>query len=134
MESLNAAPRWTKTFTDLIVWQKSTELVTKIYKISAAFPRTELLGLSVQMRRASVSIPSNIAEGYGRKSKTEFIRFCQISMGSLFEVHTQIIIAKNLGYLTVLDFENLTDDLLEIERLLSSFIDSLRKQRTGKAI
>jgi four helix bundle protein len=132
MESRKTSERWTKTFMDLIVWQKATELVTEIYKFSASFPRMELLGLSAQLRRASVSIPSNIAEGYGRKSKSDFVRFCQISMGSLFEVQTQVTIAKNLGYLTVPVHNELIDDLKEIERLLSSFIESLNRQKVMK--
>ena len=83
-----------KTFRDLIVWQKSIDLVTNIYKVTTIFPNEELYGLTSQIRRAAVSIPSNIAEGYGRKATNEFVRFLQISMGSLFELKTQIEISQ----------------------------------------
>ena len=124
---MNTSDRWAKTYMELQIWKKAIELVTKIYKISALFPKTETMGLASQIRRASVSIPSNIAEGYGRKSKADFARFCQIAMGSLFEVQTQVTISYNLGYASEAVFQSIFADSREIERMLSSFIDKLKR-------
>lgn len=88
----------TKSFKDLIVWQKSYKLVLEIYKIAKDFPRSENYGLSQQIRRAAVSIPSNIAEGYGRKHKTEYNQFLSIAYGSLLELETQYLLAIDLKY------------------------------------
>lgn len=88
----------TKNYKDLIVWQKSYRLVLEIYKITKDFPKTETYGLSVQMRRAAVSIPSNIAEGYGRKHKAEYEQFLAIAYGSLMELETQYLLAIDLKY------------------------------------
>ena len=90
----------TKSFRDLIVWQKSYKLVLEIYKITKGFPKTEIYGLSQQMRKASVSIPSNIAEGYGRKHKAEYEQFLSIAYGSLLEVETQYLLAADLRYIS----------------------------------
>ena len=87
----------TKSFKDLIVWQKSYKLVLEIYKTTRAFPKSEDYGLSQQLRRAAVSIPSNIAEGYGRKHKAEYNQFLSIAYGSLLELETQILLAKDLN-------------------------------------
>ena len=84
---------------DLEVWQKAMQLVTDVYLVTQAFPREELYGLSSQLRRAAVSVPSNIAEGCGRSSKKEFSQFLCHARGSLLEVETQLEIAQNLGYL-----------------------------------
>ncbi|MEN6386974.1 MAG: four helix bundle protein [Phycisphaerales bacterium] len=89
----------TRSFKDLIVWQKSYKLVLEIYKITTAFPKCEIYGLSQQMRRASVSIPSNIAEGYGRKHSSEYKQFLSIAYGSLLELETQFLLAGDLKYL-----------------------------------
>lgn len=83
-----------KSYKELIVWQKSMVLVSDIYKVSASFPDSEKFGLTSQMRRASVSIPSNIAEGWGRLSRKNYIQFLRISRGSLFELETQLLITK----------------------------------------
>ena len=90
----------TKSFKDLVVWQKSYKLVLEIYKVTKGFPKTEIYGLSQQMRRASVSIPSNIAEGYGRKHKAEYEQFLSIAYGSLLEVETQYLLAVDLRYVS----------------------------------
>ncbi|MBN2179339.1 MAG: four helix bundle protein [Deltaproteobacteria bacterium] len=89
-----------KTYRDLIVWQKSVHFVTVIYQITKTFPKDEAFGLISQMRRCSVSIPSNIAEGYGRRSKNDYVRFLQIAMGAVLELQTQLEISRNLKYLT----------------------------------
>ena len=89
----------TKSFKDLIVWQKAYKLVLEIYKITKDFPKSENYGLSQQMRRAAVSTPSNIAEGYGRKHKAEYNQFLSIAYGSLLELETQYMLAVDLGYI-----------------------------------
>ena len=114
-----------KTYRDLIVWQKAMVLVTEIYKVSKSFPRREDYGLTSQLRRCAVSIPSNIAEGYGRNSRNEYIRFLQIASGSLYELQTQLEIAANLGYLKKDEFELLYESTREVERMLSVLIRRL---------
>ncbi len=114
------------TIRDIKVWQKSVNFVTKLYRSTQHFPQEELYGLTSQMRRSAVSIPSNIAEGFGRKSTNELKRFLQISMGSLFELQTQLEISKNLGYLSSEKFDELYNDLREIEIMLTSFINSIK--------
>ncbi len=100
----------TKSFRDLIVWQKSYKLVLEIYKITESFPKTETFGLSQQIRKAAVSIPSNIAEGYGRKHKKEYNQFLSIAYGSLLEVETQYSLAADLKYVKKCE---LTETLLK---------------------
>ncbi len=116
-----------KTYRNLIVWQKAMILVTEIYKATQSFPRREDYGLTSQARRCAVSIPSNIAEGYGRHSRNEYVRFLQIASGSLYELQTQLEIAFNLGYLKRDDFERLFEMTREIERMLSSLIKRLNE-------
>ncbi len=101
-------------------------LVNNIYLETAKFPKEEIYGLTSQIRRASVSIPSNIAEGYGRESKKEYIRFLNISISSLFEVQTQLEIGKNLSFLKENNFNSLYEDTREIERMLSSYIRKIK--------
>jgi four helix bundle protein len=88
-----------KSYKDLFIWQKSMVLVTGIYTITKTFPASEIYGLTSQLRRSAVSIPSNIAEGYGRNSTNDYKRFLQMAVGSLYELQTQIEIAFNLKYL-----------------------------------
>lgn len=116
------------TFRNLLVWQKSMELVTKMYSSTQKFPKEELFGLTSQIRRSAVSIPSNIAEGYGRDSNKEYLRFLNISIGSLFELQTQIEIAKNIMYLNEKDFNDLYENSREIERMLVSFIKKIKER------
>lgn len=113
-------------FRKILVWQKSIFLVTKIYKATSNFPKEEMFGLTSQIRRSSVSIPSNIAEGAGRESTKDFLRFLYISMGSIFEMQTQLEIAKNITYIKEEEFNNLYEDSREIERMLVSFIKKLK--------
>ncbi|AXT50738.1 four helix bundle protein [Aquimarina sp. BL5] len=114
------------TYRDLKIWQKSMTLVNNIYLETTKFPKEEIYGLTSQIRRASVSIPSNIAEGYGRQSKKEYIRFLNIAISSLFEVQTQLEIGKNLSFLKENNFNSLYEDTREIERMLSSFIRKIK--------
>jgi len=111
-----------RNYRDLVVWQKSMVLVTKVYSITRLLPKEELYGLVSQIRRSAVSIPSNIAEGYGRYSTNDYIRFLQIAIGSLYELQTQLEICLNLGYLSKDTFEKIYEQSREIERMLSSLI------------
>lgn len=125
MEVINNRHSGTKkmrNYRDLIVWQKSMALVTEVYSVTRLFPKEELYGLVSQIRRSAVSIPSNIAEGYGRYSTNDYIRFLQIAIGSLYEFQTQLEIGLNLGYLSKDIFEKVYGQSREIERMLSSLI------------
>ena len=102
--------------------------VTEIYKASKSFPQEENFGLTSQIRRSSISIPSNISEGYGREGLNDYLRFLNIAMSSLFELQTQIEIAYNLEYIKKDEFEKLYEMSREIERMLSSFIRSLKSK------
>ncbi|WP_029272782.1 four helix bundle protein [Flavobacterium sp. KJJ] len=113
-------------FRKILVWQKSITLVTKIYKATSTFPKEEMFGLTSQIRRSSVSIPSNIAEGSGRESNKDFLRFLYISLGSIFEMQTQLEIAKNIIYIKEEEFNLLYEDSREIERMLASLIRKLK--------
>ena len=117
-----------QSFRDLVVWQKSVDLVTEIYRLSKKFPKDEVFGLTSQIRRAAVSIPSNIAEGRGKSSKGEFQQFLHHSRGSLAEVETQIIIAQNLGYLNAAETEPVMKIIAEVGRLLNGLLTSLKKK------
>ena len=113
-------------FRKLLIWQKSMALITKIYFSTNKFPKEEVFGLTSQIRRSSISIPSNIAEGSGRESDKDFLRFLNISIGSLFEMQTQLEIAKNITYLKEEEFNNLYEDSREVERMLVSFIKKIK--------
>lgn len=97
-------------------------LVTEVYQLTEPFPRTEIYGLTSQIRRCAVSIPSNIAEGYGRTGNKDYLKFLNIAVGSLFEVQTQLEIAYNLKYINEPNFNKIFEDTRELERMLSSFI------------
>lgn len=96
-------------YRDLKVWQESIELVSDIYKLSQKFPKQEVFGLSSQLQRAAVSVPSNIAEGHARKTNKEFRRFLSISLGSLAELETQLVIAGKLDYLPSCEVDSISD-------------------------
>ncbi len=102
-------------------------LVTQTYNATKLFPKEEIFGLTSQIKRCAVSIPSNIAEGYGRKSNPEFIRFVNIASGSLFELQTQIEIALNVGLLNEVDFKNLYENTRELEIMIVSFQKKLKE-------
>ena len=111
---------------DLKVWQKGIELVKSIYEITQLFPSNEQLGLVSQMRRAAVSIPSNIAEGCGRNSDKELIHFLYIALGSASELETQIIISQELSFLQPEKSEQMQSLIFEIIKMTSSLIKSIR--------
>jgi four helix bundle protein len=111
-------------YKNLLVWQKSIALVTQVYLVTRSFPREELYGLTSQVRRSAVSVPSKIAEGQARLTPGEFRPFLGIARGSLAELETQLIIAENLGYLT--ESGPLFEQLVEVGRMLSGLLASLR--------
>jgi len=111
---------------DLKVWQKGIELVKSIYEITQSFPSNEQFGLVSQMRRAAVSIPSNIAEGCGRNSDKELIHFLYIALGSASELETQIIISQELSFLQPEKSEQMQSLIFEIIKMTSSLIKSIR--------
>lgn len=116
------------TFRDLLVWQKSMKLVTELYRVTSHFPQDEKYGLTSQIRRCSVSIPSNIAEGFGRRSTKEYVRFLNVAIGSLFELQTQLEIAKDLEFLQDGAFDAIYENSREIERMLSNLIFKLKRR------
>jgi len=111
----------------LTVWQKGMDLVESVYLVTRDFPREEVFGLTSQLRRAAVSIPANIAEGYGRKSKVSFAHFARISQGSLYELRTELQIAKRTGIAPVAQIDPLLTNSVELSRILDGFIRSLER-------
>jgi len=122
-----------RDFHDLKVWGKAHRLVLAVYKISANFPQNEIYTLTSQLRRAAISIASNIAEGCGRSSETEFIRFLQIAMGSASEAQYDLLLARDLSLLNVLEFKQLDDEVSEIKRMLTGLIQKLKAELTPDA-
>jgi four helix bundle protein len=115
-----------RSYKDLIVWQKSMGLVEVIYRITENLPSKEQFGLISQMRRAAVSIPSNIAEGYGRQSTGSYTQFLSIARGSLLELETQIELCIRLKYIQQIDTEKILNEIIEINKMLSSLISKLK--------
>jgi four helix bundle protein len=115
-----------QSYRDLIAWQKAVALVTEIYRVSQKFPNEESFGLTSQLRRAAVSIPSNIAEGQGRLGRKEFQHFLGMARGSLKEMETQIIIARNLDYLSEAETNDILERSSEVGRILNGLLSSLK--------
>ena len=120
-----------KSHKDLLVWQKSMELVTNVYVATRSFPKDEIFGIVSQMRRAAVSIPSNISEGYGRLYEKETVKFLSNALGSATELETQMIISKNLSFLPVEDATELIMDIQEIIRMLSALIKTFNTNNSS---
>lgn len=116
-----------RSYQDLIGWKKSIALVTEIYRSTQTFPRPEIYGLTSQIRRAAVSIPSNIAEGQGRRSRGEFKQFLGHARGSVFELESQVIIASNLGYIDDSQAKALRDRIAEVGRIINGLLSSLER-------
>ena len=116
----------TKSYKDLVVWQKSYKLSLLIYNSTKFFPKEELYSLTSQIRRCAVSIPPNIAEGYCRYSKKEYIQFLQIAFGSGAELETQTLLAKDLKFLSIEKYKEINDLLDEVMRMLNSLIAKVR--------
>lgn len=113
---------------DLLAWQRAVDLVADVYRLSAGFPDSERFGLAAQMRRAAISVPSNIAEGAARLSQKEFLHFLGIARGSLSEIDTQLIVATTLGY--VEDGSVLEQNINDVFGLLNGLINSLKRSLT----
>jgi four helix bundle protein len=114
------------TYRQLFVWQKAMDLVIAIYTLTKQFPAEERFGLISQMRRAAVSVPSNIAEGRSRNSRKDFIQFLHVALGSLSELETQIEIACRISYLKKLDYNAVMEDTQSIKRMLFKMLSSLK--------
>ena len=116
-----------KDYRDMKVWQKGIDIIDLIYSIVAKFPKDEVHGLAAQMRRAAVSIPSNIAEGFVRHHSKEYKQFLYISLGSCAELETQVIISHRRGYITKEALEELTEDINHETRMLVSLINKIQR-------
>ena len=117
-----------ETHKDLRVWQQSIEMVTSIYKMTMTFPKDEVFGLVSQMRRAAVSVPSNIAEGYARGSDGEKLHFLRISSGSMSEIETQLMLSLNLGYIGQDAYDILSEQITSVWKQLNSLISSVKNR------
>jgi four helix bundle protein len=117
-----------KSYKDLNVWQKAYSLCLGIYKLTGSFPGEEKYGLTSQIRRSAVSVPSNIAEGYGRKSTKEYLQLLYIAYGSVCELETQLLLSGDLGYGKAADLEKLQQDMGDVERMLKALIKSLENK------
>ena len=115
-------------YKDLDVYKKSIDFVVDIYKTTESFPDSEKFGLVSQLRRASVSLPSNLAEGSGRNGRKEPINFLHIARGSLFEIGTQLEISQRLGFVSQDDYDKLEERCATIQRMMNALISSLRKK------
>ncbi len=117
-----------KSYEDLTAWQMATAACVEIYRASSGFPSDERFGLTSQLRRAAVSVPSNIAEGFGRGSRQDYARFLRVARGSLYEAETQLQIAVRLGYLKESAHRGLKNQLAEAGRVLAGLIRSIDKK------
>ncbi|MGE8340848.1 hypothetical protein BSF41_10260 [Flavobacterium sp. ACN2] len=116
-----------KSYKDLLVWQKGVKIVSLIYQLVKSFPQEELYALTSQLKRASVSIPSNIAEGYGRNTDKSFSHFLNISRGSLFEIETQLLIANDLGFITNQSlYAEILNQIEEESKMINAFSKTLK--------
>ncbi len=115
-----------KSYRELLIWQKSIQVVTNIYKLTRDFPKEELFGITSKMRRCAISIPSNIAEGFGRNSQGDFKRFLNISLGSIYELQTQIEISQNLEYLNTENYKYLMESCVELEKMMNSLVSKIK--------
>jgi four helix bundle protein len=118
-----------KDFKDLKVWKRSHDLTLSVYKATATFPREELYGLTSQIRRASASIPTNIAEGCGRNTDNELARFLEIAMGSASELEYLLRLSNDLNFLDKAKSDELDTTVIEIKKMLASFIRNIRADR-----
>ena len=112
-------------YENLEVWKKSISLVSDVYRLVRLLPKEETYSLSDQIRRSAVSVPSNIAEGSSRNSKKEFVQFLYVSLGSLCELETQLLIAKNVGYIT--EYDTVKRDIISIKKMINALITSIKR-------
>lgn len=116
------------SYQQLTVWQKAFALSIKIFKLTSKFPKSELYGLVAQMRKCAVSIPSNIAEGYARGYRQEYLQFLRTAFASGAELETQLLIARELGFLTVKEFDEVNSLLTEVQKMLNKLISRLKNR------
>jgi len=126
---MSCLPLVVRSHRDLVAWQKSISLVLRVYQCTQTFPKIETYGLVSQLRRAAVSVPSNIAEGHARQSTGEFRQFLGHALGSLMEIDTQILIAERLGYLDPKWSNDLCGRTVEVGKLVNGLLRSLRESR-----
>jgi four helix bundle protein len=112
-------------YQDLLVWQRSMDLVERVYRLTASFPRSEQWGLTSQMRRSVISVPSNIAEGYGRQATGEYRHHLSIGRGSLLELETQVLLSKRLKYLQPSEADSVITEIEQISKMLATLISKL---------
>ncbi len=117
------------SFKNLLIWQKSMELAKEIYSLTKSFPKEEIYSLTQQIRRSALSIPCNIAEGKGRETNAEFLRFLQYALGSLYELQTQLELAKYLEYID--DNNEILNKCFELEKMINSLITKKKQKREG---
>jgi len=115
-----------RDFRKLKVWQKAHQLTLRTYKATAPFPKSEIYGMTSQIRRSAVSVPANIAEGCGRDGEAELARFLQIAMGSASELEYHLMLAHDLKFLDHYEHEKLANEVVDVKRMLTSFIQKLR--------
>jgi len=118
-----------RTHKDLKIWQRSIALVTRVYKLTENFPKSEMWGLTNQIRRAAVSVPSNIAEGSGRNFPKELVQFLHIALGSLAELETQFIIAQNLGFINENEYLSIVQEIQELLRMITAMSNKISQQQ-----
>jgi len=122
-----------QNYKDLEVWKKSVVFTTDLYKLTSQFPDTERYGLTSQIRRATTSVASNIAEGWGRGSTGEYIQFLTVARGSLMELETHLIVARNLHFLKPEEFGAVSKQVEDIGKMLNRLISALKGRRSGGA-
>jgi len=122
-----------KNYKELQVWQKAYQVCLEIYRLTKSFPQDERYGLTSQIRRAAVSVPSNIAEGYGRKTTNEYIQALYIAYGSTCEIETQALLAGDLGYIEDAELQKLLTDIGDLERMLKGLLNSLKTKVQSKS-
>jgi four helix bundle protein len=116
------------SYRDVLAWQKAIALVTEVYRVTEDFPGREVFGLTAQVRKAALSVPSNIAEGKGRKTKKDYVQFCYRARGSLLETQTQLEVARNLKFLDAAVFDTINEQACEAGRVLNGLITAIERQ------
>jgi four helix bundle protein len=118
-----------KDFRELVVWRRAHELTLAVYRVTASFPRSEIYGLTSQLRRASASVPANLAEGCGRDGDAELARFCSIAMGSASELEYHLLLARDLHLIKPEDYAGLAERATELKRMLTGLLQRLKADR-----
>lgn len=122
-----------RNYRDLQVWSKAHHMTLELYRVSRGFPREEMYGLTSQLRRAAVSIGANLAEGCGRRTSAELARFVRVAMGSASELDYHLLLCHDLGFMKIDDFQLAATDLMEVRKMLTSFLSSVEAQIELKA-